>query len=147
MAGESELRFDGAELPPTSVRGVTESLGPIDNTQFDKYRLTIQFSDKNAPALDALRPGNWRRTVNGGLVDLSGNGSVVVVDCITELAGKLVGSPPSFTPSRTIVSGSGRTVDGFYYYRPQLTVGFMGWSMDTDEYGAAVSASAEFEEI
>lgn len=147
MADESELRIEGDELPPTSVRGASETLEPIDNPQFDKYRLTLQFSDKNATALDALRIGNWRRTVNGGLVDLSGNGSVVTIDCISELAGKLAGSPPSFTPRRSVVSGSGRSADGYYFYRPQMTVGFIGWSQQTDEYGAVVSTQAEFEEI
>lgn len=147
MAGESELRIEGDEFPPTSVRGVSETLAPIGNPQFDKYRVTIQCSDKNSPAFDALRVGNWKRTVNGGLIDLSGNGSTVTIDCISELAGKLAGSPLSYTPVRTVVSGSGRTVDGFYYYRPQLTVGLISKSMDTDEYGAIVQWQAEFEEI
>lgn len=146
MAGESELRIAGDELPPTSVRGVTESL-EISNPQFDKYRLTISAADKNVPAFDSLRPGVWMRTVNGGLVDLSGNGSIVTVDCISELAGKLVGSPPAYTPSRAVVTGSGRAADGYYFYRPQLTVGFVGWSQETDEYGAVTSWQAEFEEI
>lgn len=101
----------------------------------------------NSPAFDALRVGLWKRTVNGGLWDLSGNGSTVTIDCISELVGKLAGSPLSYTPTRTVVSGSGRTVDGFYYYRPQLTVGLISKSQETDEYGAVVQWQAEFEEI
>lgn len=147
MAGESELRIAGDEFPPTSVRGVTETLEPIDNPQFDKYRLTIQASDKNSPAFDALRVGSWRRTVNGGLVDLSGNGSVVSIDAISELAYRTGGSPAA-TPQRTPVTGSSRTDGAFTYYRPHFpTMAVISKSMDTDEYGAIVSWQAEFEEI
>lgn len=143
MAGdETELVISGDGMPPTSVRGISETLEPIDNPQFDKYRLTLSCSDKNAPAFDHLRVGNWRRTVNGGLVDLSGNGSVVTVDCVSELAYKTGGSP-----ARTPVAGSSRTADGFAFYRPQLIVGLTSKSMDTDEYGAVCGWQAAFEEI
>lgn len=147
MADETELVISGEGMPPTSVRGITETLEPIDNPLFDKYRLSLSCADKNAPAFDALRVGVWRRTVNGGLVDLSGNGSIVTVDCISELAGKLTGSPPAYTPNRTVVSGSGRTADGYYFYRPQLVVGLVSKSQETDEYGAITQWEAEFEEI
>lgn len=147
MAGESELRISGAEFPPTSVRGVTETLAPIDGVPFDKYRLTIQCSDMNSPAFDALRAGLWKRTVNGGLVDLSGIGSTVTIQCVSELSGRLTGSPLSYTPSRAIVAGSERTADGHYIYRPELTVGLVAKSQETNEYGAVVSWQYEFEEI
>jgi hypothetical protein len=147
MAGESELRISGDEFPPTSVRGVTETLKPIDNPQFDKYSLSIQCSDKNAPPFDGLREGNWRRTVNGGLVDLSGNGSVVSIDAISELAYRTGGSPAA-TPRRTPVSGSSRTDGDFTFYRPHFpAMGLISMSMDTDEYGAVVKWQAVFEEI
>ena len=146
MADESELRIEGEEFPPTSIRGVTETLAPVDGVPFDKYRLSIQCSDMNAPAFDALRVGMWRRTVNGGLVDVSGIGSTVTIDCVSELAYRNVGSPAP-TPQRTVVTGSSRTSGDFTYYRPQLTVGLVGKSMDTDEYGAVCGWQAEFEEI
>lgn len=147
MAGESELRISGAEFPPTSVRGVTETLEPIDGVPFDKYRLTIQCSDMNSPAFDALRAGLWKRTVNGGLVDLSGIGSTVTIDCVSELAYRTIGGSPAPSPQRTAVSGSSRTSGDFTYYRPQLTVGLIAKSQETNEYGAVVSWQAEFEEI
>lgn len=133
-------------MPETAIRGITETLEPIDNPQFDKYRLTLSFSDINSPAFDNLRIGNWRRTVNGGLVDLSGNGSIVTVGCITELAYKDGGSPAS-GPNRPVVSGSSRTVDGMVFYRPELTVGLISKSQETDEYGAVSQSQATFEEI
>lgn len=147
MAGETELVISGDGMPPTSVRGISETLEPIDNAQFDKYRLTLSCSDMNAPAFDNLRVGNWRRTVNGGLVDLSGNGSIVTVDCLSELAYKTLGSSPAPGPQRTAVSGSSRTSGDFTFYRPQLVVGLISKSQQTDEYGAVVQWQAEFEEI
>lgn len=147
MSDETELVISGEGMPSTAVRGITETLEPIDNPQFDKYRVTLSCNDKNAPAFDHLRVGNWRRTVNGGLVDLSGNGSTVTIDCISELAGKLTGSPLAYTTGRGSVTDSGRTVGEYFFYRPRLTVGLISKSMDTDEYGAICGWQAEFEEI
>lgn len=142
----SELVISGDGMPETAVRGIQETLEPIDNAMFDKYRLTISCSDINAPAFDALRVGLWRRTVNGGAVDLSGVGSVVTIDCISELSYLTAGSPAP-TPQRTPVSDSSRTSGAYTFYRPQLTVGLISKSQETDEYGAICSWSAEFEEI
>lgn len=148
MADESEFRIEGDEFPPTSIRGASETLEPIDNPQFDKYKLTLSGSDKNAPPFDALRPGNWRRTVNGGLVDLSGNGSVVSIDAISELAYRTLGGSPAPSPQRTPVTGSSRTDGAHTFYRPHFpTMGLISKSMDTDEYGAVCGWQAEFEEI
>lgn len=146
MAGETELVISGDGMPATAVRGITESL-EIANPQFDKYRLTISCADKNAPAFDALRVGNWHRTVNGGLVDLSGNGSIVTIGCISELAYKTTGGSPAPGPRRTPVSGSSRTSGDHTFYRPELTCGLVAKSQETDEYGAVCSWQAEFEEI
>lgn len=145
MAGETELVISGDGMPSTAVRGITETLDPVDNPQFDKYRLTISCSDLNSPAFDAVRIGNWRRTVNGGLIDLSGHGSTLIVDCVSELAYAEGVSPSG--PQRTVVDGSERTRDGFVFYRPRLTVGVIRKTMETDEYGAVVSWTLEAEEI
>jgi hypothetical protein len=147
MADESELRIEGDEFPPTSIRGATETLSPVDNAQFDKYRWAVSCSDKNAPAIDAIRAGSWRRTVNGGFIDLSGNGSVLTVDCISELAFRTLGGSPAPAPQRSVVTGSSRTADGFTFYRPQLTIGVTAKSQETDEYGAVVQWQLEGEEI
>ena len=146
MANETEFVISGEGMPPTAVRGITETLEPIDNPQFDKYRLTVSCSDKNAPAFDKLRTGNWRRTVNGGLIDLSGNGSVVTIGCMSELAYLTAGSPAP-VPERSVVSGSSRTDGDYTFYRPELTMGLFSKSQDTDEYGAVVRWQAVFEEI
>lgn len=146
MAGETELVISGDGMPPTAVRGIVETLAPIANPMFDKYRLTISCSDMNAPAFDAVRVGLWKRTVNGGLIDLSGAGTVLTVDCVSELAYKTGGSPAA-GPQRTAVSGSSREADGFTFYRPQLTMGVVAKSQETNEYGAVVSWIIELEEI
>lgn len=146
MSDDTELVISGQGMPPTSVRGISETLEPVDNPLFDKYRITLQCSDKNAPAFDSLRVGMWRRTVNGGLVDLGGFGSVVTIDCISELA-YLAGGSPAPTPQRTAVTGSSRTVDGHTFYRPQLVCGLISKSQETDEYGAVCGWQAVFEEI
>lgn len=145
MADETELVISGEGMPPTAVRGITETLEPIDNPQFDKYRLTISCNDKNAPAFDKLRVGNWRRTVNGGLIDLSGNGSIITVGCMSELAYLTAGSPSG--PERTAVSGSSRTDGAYTFYRPELIMGVISKSQDTDEYNAVVQWQIELEEI
>jgi hypothetical protein len=148
VANETILVISGDGMPPYAVRGITESLVPIDAVQFEKYRLTLSCEDVDSPAFDAVRVGNWRRTVGGGLYDLSGNGSTLTVDCITELSYKTpTGSPPSYTASRTVVPGSERTANGFTFYRPRLTVGVIGKSQETDEYGARRSWELECEEI
>lgn len=143
---ETELVISGDGMPPTAVRGITESLDVV-NPQFDKYRLVITCADKNSPAFDALRAGVWRRTVNGGLYDLSGNGSVVTVDCVSELAYKTTGGSPAPGPQRTVVDGSSRVDGDFTFYRPRLTVGLIAKSQETDEYGAVCSWQLELEEI
>lgn len=137
------LVISGEGMSPFSVRGITESLEPIDNPQFDKYRLVLTCTDIEAPAFDALKIGNWRRTVNGGLVLLSSNGSTVTVDCISELSYKTSGG----SPARTVVPGSSRVSGSHTFYRPRLTVGLIRKSQETDEYGRIVSWVAEFEEI
>lgn len=145
MSGETELVISGDGMPATAVRGITETLAQIDGGIFQKYRLTLSCSDMNSPAIDALWAGDWRRTVNGDLIDLSGIGSTVTVDCISELC-YAAGSPAS-GPRRTVVSGSSRTVDGFVFYRPQLTMGVVAKSQQTDEYGAVVGWQIDLEEI
>lgn len=142
MAGETLLVISGEGMPPYAVRGITQSLEPIAATQFDKYKSTISGEDVDPPAFDRLQVGNWRRTVNGGLVDLSGRGSTVTVDCAFELSYKDGGSP-----QRTVVPGSQRLADGYWFYRPRLTMGVVNKSQETREFEATTSWLLELEEI
>jgi hypothetical protein len=135
-------------MPPYAVRGATQSLEPIEAaqnlrrtvngglvdlsaSQFKKYRSEISCEDVDSPAFDAVEVGD-----------------TLTIDCISELAYKTpTGSPPSYTASRTAVSGSVRTANGFTFYRPQLTMKVISKSQETDEYGAAVNWSLELEEV
>lgn len=128
-------------VPPYSARGLTQTLTPIQAA------------------------ANYRRTVNGNLMDLSlaqfrkyastiscedqespamdavPIGAVVVVDCVAELAYLTAGG----APARTVVAS--RTSGLHTLYRPRLTMMVTAKSQETNEWGAAVSWSLELEEV
>lgn len=138
------LRMVGVSVPPYSARGLKQSLAPIDQAS------------------------QLRRTVNGGLIDISFSGFrkykttisgtdqrppnfdgkwpglTVTVDCIAEL---------SFTPDegetrqRTAVPGSEHTEGAHTVYRPRLVMKITALSIDEDEYGTAIAWSMDLEEI
>lgn len=129
-------------MPPFSVRGITQTLEPIDaaknlrrtvNAQlvslspalFQKYKSTIDCTDQQSPAFDAVEIGD-----------------VLTVSCIPELSYLTSGG----SPSRPVVSGSSRVEGSYTFFRPSLTMMVVAKSQSTDEYGAAVSWSLELEE-
>ena len=141
MANETLLTITGAGVPPYSARGLQQTLDPIPLT------------------------ANIRRTVNGGLINLSPTqfrkymsiitcedqqtpavggiwpGSVVTVGCVAELC-HLIGQ----TPERTAVAGSTYQEDGYEFYRPELTMMVIQISNNRNEYGALTSWSITLEE-
>lgn len=142
MADESVLVLSGEGTPSYSVRGLTQTLEPIDAaknlrrtvngaltdlsaSQFKKYRSTISCEDVDSPAFDAVEVGD-----------------TVTVDCVAEFAYKTSGG----SPARTVVPGSPRVSGEWTFYRPRLTMVVTGKSQETDEYGARVSWSLELEE-
>lgn len=142
MANETLLVLSGDGMPPYAVRGATQTLEPIDAAK------------------------NLRRTVGGGLLDLSPSqfkkykstinctdqqspafdsldiGDTITVSCIPELCYKTGGSA-----QRSAVSGSSRTDGGFTFYRPELSMKVTAKSQETDEYQATISWSLELEEV
>jgi len=106
-----------------------------------------------------------RRTVNGGLKDLSfaqfrkykltiscrdqeppaidgvWPGRLVTVDCVAELS-----YPTGGSPARPFVSGSSHTQGSFVFYRPQLQMLVTSFSVNRDEYGADVQWQMDLEE-
>jgi hypothetical protein len=136
------LRLWGIGVPPYSARGLRQTLTPIAASQ------------------------QIRRTVNGGLIDLShaqfrkyastitGNdqrppgvdgiwpGQQVTVDCIQELA------YPEYDGgnAREEVPGSKHQEAGWWFYRPRLHMVVQSFSVETDEYGATVGWTMELEE-
>jgi len=142
MAGETLLVISGIGVPPFSARGLTQTLEPIAAaanvrrtvngalvnlapTQFQKYRSRISCTDMASPAVDGVFPG-----------------LTVTVDCVAELAYLTSGG----SPQRTIVSGSSYIDGSFTFYRPRLTKKIVGFSISTDEYGAAVAWTMDLEE-
>lgn len=138
------LRLTGVGIPEYSARGLTQTLEPID--------AAVQV----------------RRTVNGGLVDLSDAafrkyrttitgadqmapgfnglwpGQIVTVDCIAELA--YYTGTSGATADRSVVSGSSYTEGDWTYYRPQLSMVVTGFTMERDEWGAQVSWTLKLDE-
>lgn len=127
---------------PYAVRGLTQTLEPIQATQnlrrtingtlhdlsgaqFRKYHSTISCADQRVPALDGVWPG-----------------MVLIVDCVVFLSYQEGGSP-----RRTVVPGSSFTEEGFVYYRPRIVFRVVNYSESEDEYGAVDSWSLELEEV
>lgn len=129
-------------VPPYSCRGVRETLEMVDaaadmrrdvNGDFDnyapeqmqKFKITIECTDQDAPALS----GVWA-------------GKQVTIGCTSEMA-YLTGG----TPDRTAVAGSERVgEDGFTRYRPQLTVKVTRFSQQNAEWEHDYSWQLEAEE-
>ena len=126
-----------------SSRGLTQTLTPIDASN------------------------DIRRTINGGLVDLSlaqfrkykssikcrdqhapgldgiFPGQILTVSCVAELSYLTSGG----APNRTVVAGSSYVVGAYTFYRPQLTMMVAAPpSISIDEYPGQTSWTLELEE-
>lgn len=130
-------------VPLYSARGLTQTLTPIGAAK------------------------HVRRTVNGGLVDLSlaqfqkyastiscsdfrapavdgiWPGQILTVSCVAELSYLTAGG----SPQRTVVSGSSYADGDFTWYRPQLVMRVLSLNNQAAEYAASVSWSLDLEEI
>lgn len=137
------LSINGEGVQPYAARGLSQSLDPITQASnarrtinavlkdlsfdgFKKYKSTITANDQTPPALAE----NWP-------------GRTIVVDCVSELCYLTAGG----SPKRTVVGGSSRVEGAYTFYRPQLTMMVIGYAVNTDEYGAAVSWSMQLEEV
>lgn len=136
----------GPEPTPYSIRGATQTLELITDNPLGSQ---------------------IRRTVNGGLMDLtydqfrkyksliSGTdhevpafdgakqGSIVQVDCCAELAYKTVGG----SPNRPVVSGSSRVEGDFTFYRPSLTMMVINFRQEFAEWEARYQWALELQEV
>lgn len=144
MSGETLLTISGGGVPPYAVRGLSQTLTPIDAakqfrrtvngelidlsaSQFrPKYKSTISCDDQQSPAFDGVNIG-----------------AILTIGCVAELSYLTSGG----SPARPVVSGSSRVEGSYTFYRPSLTMMLVGKTQSTDEYGAAVSWTAEFEEV
>ena len=142
MADETLLVISGQGMPPYAVRGITQTLVPIDAarnlrrtvngalidlsaSQFKKYRSEISCTDIQAPAFDAVEIGD-----------------TVTVGCVEELGYLTSGG----SPARTVVAGSSRVQGSYTFYRPELTMVVVDKSQSFDEVGAVESWAMVLEE-
>jgi hypothetical protein len=144
-----DIHFPSDTAPgvaPYSARGLKGTLAPID---------AAKGSDK------------LRRTVNGGLIDVSAPqmrkyrleiagsdqappaldgvwvGMEVLVDCHVELAYLTAGGSAGRSP----VTGSERVEGEYTYYRPQLSMRVVELQVERSEWEASVDWSLTLEEI
>lgn len=138
------LRLTGLGIVPYSTRAATQSLEPIGQagasiyrdvngvlrtvggTSFQKYRSSISCTDMRPMALNGVWPG-----------------TLVTVDCIATLAFLTSGG----SPVRPVVSGSSFTEGSWTFYRPQLAMMVLSFSLEEAEYEASISWSMELEEV
>jgi hypothetical protein len=139
---DTDLVLTGIGIPDYSARGLTEDLRPIDaggnrrtvngelvdvtSQLHRKYLLTITGSDQEAPAFD----DKWE-------------GLQVTVDTLTRLAYVTSGG----SPARTVVPGSSVVNGIFTSYRLRLIMLINKFTVETDEWGAAIGWSLELEEV
>lgn len=157
MTDNTVLRLVGMGIPPYSARGMSETLTPIQQSQqivrtvngnllnlsdeqFQKYSITISGEDQQSPALDNAWPGH-----------------LLTIDCISELCVEGTVEEPTEDPTESAtepvaglgrhhVPGSIRHESGFTFYRPRLECMLMSFSVERDEWGAAISWSLIAEE-
>lgn len=131
----------GLNIPPYSYRGATQTLVPlaassqvrrtvnavlqdVSDSIFRKYASVITANDQQIP--EFLFPG-----------------ATVVVDCLVKLGYKTSGG----SPGRPVVGGSSY-VDGDYtFYRPQLTMKVVSWTVNYDEWNAITGWTLNLEEV
>lgn len=135
------LVISGAGLPPYSARGLTQSLGYIQQAvqqrrtingkmldlsleQFQLFTTTISGADQRPPF--AYKPG-----------------TVVQVDCLSFLPYKTSGG----SPERDTVPGSVIVEGDWTYYRPRLQMMCGPISISEEEWAAGVSWSMTLEEL
>jgi hypothetical protein len=142
MAANTVLEISGPGIADYSARGATQTLDPIDAasvmartvngalidlspSQMRKYKSSIRCNDTETPALDGIWPG-----------------MLLSINCIAELGYKTAGG----TPGRPVVAGSSRVSSAWTYFRPQLSMRVVQYSVSRDEYGAMTDWSLDLEE-
>ena len=141
--GQTLLILDDIGVPLYSARGLKQTLSLIDQAkqlrrtingalddlsqpQFQKFQSKISCTDFQAPAFDGLEIGR-----------------LVTVECVCELTYKTSGG----SPSRSVVSGSSRTIGNFTAYRPVLAMRVTDFEIDCDEWNHDTGWTLSLEEI
>jgi hypothetical protein len=106
------------------VNGVLRTVGGA--TPFQKYRSSISCKDMRPVAVNGVWPGK-----------------LVTVQCIATL-GYLTAME---LPARSVVPGSSFVEGDWTFYRPELSMMVLSWSLEEAEYEGAISWSMELEEV
>lgn len=147
----SALSFTELGIPPYALRGISQTLEPIDQASnvkrtingslkdvsspdFRKYRSSIRCTDQQSPGLGRLWPG--QRLTMQCAAELSFEGS-------TDENATADSDGPF---ERPVVGGSVREESGFTFYRPELTVLVVNYSTDFEEYEGKVAWQLDVEE-
>lgn len=147
MTTESSLlSFVELGIPPYALRGITQTLEPIDqakNTRrtingilrdvaspdFQKFRSVIQCTDQQSPGLSGVWPG--RQLTMWSAIEMSFEGSTDETDSFER--------PP--------VENSIREESGFTFYRPILVVMITDYRTEFAEWQADLAWQLEVEEV
>jgi hypothetical protein len=137
-----ELVISSMNFPPYAVRGVAQTLQPIDAaTQIAR---TV-----NGILIDVSDPDNLFRQFQSEITcpdiqipEFCFPGIEVTVDCVVELGFKTSGG----TQIRAHVPGSGRTDGDYTFYRPRLTMLVVSWAVNHDEWSAVRDWTLNLEE-
>jgi hypothetical protein len=141
----SALAFVELAIPPYALRGISQTLEPIEQASnarrtingvlkdvsspdFRKYRTQIRCTDQQSPGLGELWPGMQ-----------------LTMHSAAELS--FEGSTGSSGLERPAVGGSLREESGFTFYRPVLIVRVIDYSTDFAEWDAEVAWQLRAEEI
>jgi hypothetical protein len=142
----SALSFQELDIPPYALRGISQTLEPIDQASalkrtinavlrdvaspdFRKYKSSIRCTDFQSPGLGKLWPG-----------------MPLTMSCAHELSfeGSTDDSDGPF--ERPAVAGSVRDANGFTFYRPVLAVRVTAWSGHFAEWQAEYAWQLDVEE-
>ena len=144
MAFETRLVISGQGASPYASRGITGTLEPIaaaanfhrivngglvnlSGAQFaGKYKGTLNGSDQDAPAFDAIKVGD-----------------TLTIDWPGELSYLTAGG----SPAKTVVSGSSVVSGNYTFYRPEMTMMVVGKKQDFDEVAWVNTWELQLEEV
>lgn len=141
------LVIRGAGIPDYSARGLTQSWAPIDLATDLRRSVNAKLVNFGAPAFKLLK--TTVSCTDQRSPPMLWPGDEVTLECAFYLsyATGATGATASTTQLFTAATGSVFTEDGFVFYRPVLDCVFVGWGDNsTDEWGASVSWSMDFEQ-
>ena len=142
MSEDTLLVLTGIGIPDYSARGLTQTLEPIEAALSQRRTVNGGLKDLSFAQFRKYKSSISCRDQEPPAVDGVWPGRVVTIDCVVELSYLAGGSP-----TRPVVSGSTRTQSGFVFYRPQLQMLVTGFSTNRDEYGADVQWQMDLEEV